>query len=341
MPSFTLVSTVFNESQRLAQSIEDLENQSVAPAEIVITDAGSKDGTYEQLLEWASRSKSTVKILQKVGCNVAEGRNLAIQEATQDIIVSTDFGCRFDAEWLASLTTPFHDPEVQVVGGNYTVLEKDQKTLAAKAAYVLSGGYQYHLDDTFIPSSRSIAYRKDVWRRIGGYPEWLTLAADDLVFGKLIRQEGISIYLVQEAHVYWGRHTTLPAYGKEAFRYGLGDGEARVNQRSFVSNSVETLLRYGLLLAALDAGRSLVMNQTLKRRHAAIIPLLSGLRSYRYAYKNWSRFRKQGYSAEVLATMLRMIETTRYNYIKGYLRGYLGSSALQKEEARKLQKRLS
>ena len=46
---FTLVSTIFNESRRLPQTIADLEAQTVQPTEIIITDAGSTDGTWALL----------------------------------------------------------------------------------------------------------------------------------------------------------------------------------------------------------------------------------------------------------------------------------------------------
>ena len=78
---FTLVSTVFNESKRLNQTIGDLSQQTLQPSEIIITDAGSTDGTYEILLKWKENSAIPITILRKTGCNIAEGRNLAIRSA--------------------------------------------------------------------------------------------------------------------------------------------------------------------------------------------------------------------------------------------------------------------
>ena len=49
------------------------------------------------------------------GCNIAEGRNEAIKRAENELIVSTDFGCRYHKKWLESLVTPFDNPEVKVV----------------------------------------------------------------------------------------------------------------------------------------------------------------------------------------------------------------------------------
>ena len=60
---FTLVSTVFNEARRLDQSIADIEAQTCPPNEIVITDAGSTDGTWKILNDWKDRSDIPIKIL--------------------------------------------------------------------------------------------------------------------------------------------------------------------------------------------------------------------------------------------------------------------------------------
>ncbi len=62
--SFTLVSTVFNE-KRSFSTIQDIEGQTLKPNEIIITDAGSNDGTFESLLEWSKSSDITIIIQQK------------------------------------------------------------------------------------------------------------------------------------------------------------------------------------------------------------------------------------------------------------------------------------
>ena len=79
---FTLVTTVFNEITRLDKTIRDIEAQIILPDEIIITDAGSSDGTIERLEKWKDDSSIDIIVLQKPGCNVAEGRNLAIKNAS-------------------------------------------------------------------------------------------------------------------------------------------------------------------------------------------------------------------------------------------------------------------
>jgi glycosyltransferase involved in cell wall biosynthesis len=334
---FSLVSTVFNEAGRLDKTIGDLEAQTIKPDEIIITDAGSNDGTYQKLLEWSEHSRLAIRILLKPKCNVAQGRNLAIRDAKNNIIVSTDFGCRFHPRWLESIVAPFEDGSVKVVGGAYTVDEENLTTLAARGNYILTNGYQVALDDSFIPSSRSIAYYKSVWQEIGGYCEWLTLAADDLVFGKAIKAKGFKTVLINDPFVFWGRHEKLKSYGKEAFRYGLGDGEARVNKRNTFSIVVELILRYCLFASV----GIFVINQLL-----AIIPsyyffitvlFLPGLRSYYWSFRNWRNLRSSKYNLAAFLFSIVLIEATRFNYLKGYAKGFWFSPNSVKIKALELQ----
>jgi glycosyltransferase involved in cell wall biosynthesis len=338
---FTLVSTVFNEAKRLDQTIQDLQAQTLQPSEIIITDAGSNDGTYEMLLEWQGRSIVPIIILQKQRCNVAEGRNMAIRAAQYDLIASTDFGCRFHPQWLESLMQPFADPTVKVVGGAFAVVEQDIQTTAAKAAYLLSSGYKVDVHaDWFIPSSRSIAYYKEVFTTIGGYCEWLTLAADDLVFGKEIKANKYKIFIVDKPFVYWGRHTQANGYIKESFRYGLGDGEARVNQRSVLSTTIEMSMRYLFFISLIILPVLIAMNTLPAYSIFLGVLLLPGFRSYVSYTRNWMRLNyKYGWSVFLYGYIL--LEQTRRSYIKGYCKGYFKSNDAQKQAAVALQQRLA
>ncbi|HEX8546937.1 MAG TPA: glycosyltransferase, partial [Cytophagaceae bacterium] len=333
---FSLVTTTYNEINRIGYTIEDIENQVMRPTEIVITDAGSTDGTYERLLAWSNESKIDIKILLKPKCNVAQGRNFAIDAASFPIIASTDFGCRFHKNWLKSIIEPFEDSDINVVGGGYTVIEEDIQTLPARANYVLSAGYTSVMDDYFIPSSRSIAYYKKVWENVGGYAEWLSLAADDLVFGKTLKSKGYRFYLVEKPYVYWGRHLETQGYAREAFRYGLGDGEARVNQRQFIRGSIETLFRY-LFLFSVTVGSLLIHSKKLPLFCIIFLfPLAIGFKPYFYGIKNWIKFKSKKYSIKVCLFSFYLIEISRLNYTRGYSKGYFFSSELIKAKAREL-----
>ncbi|SFC05141.1 Glycosyl transferase family 2 [Flexibacter flexilis DSM 6793] len=331
---FTLVSTVFNEINRLDQTIADIEAQTLPPTQIIITDAGSTDGTYERLMRWKTESKIEIVVLVKERCNVAEGRNMAIQAAKYDLIASTDFGCRFLPKWLESIMTPFEDEKIRIVAGSYKVREEYVDTLAAKADWVLANAYQIQMDQYFVPSSRSIAYYREIWESVGGYPEWVTLAADDSTFAYLIFKKGIKMHYVDEPNVYWLRHKTFTGFKKECWRYGLGEGETQVGMRNFLSNLVETSCRY-----TLPIGIMLLISGLLPLWF--ILPVVAvqtfGLRSYKNAFKNWWRLRSDKYNFQVFLASLYLTEISRLTHMKGYIQGYWYSPEFRKQEAKKLQ----
>jgi glycosyltransferase involved in cell wall biosynthesis len=316
---FTLVTTVFNEIKRLDQTIEDIENQILKPDEILIADAGSTDGTLERLRIWKSQSKIEIGVFVLQGCNIAEGRNEAIKRSKHELIVSTDFGCRYKPNWLKSLIEAFEDEEVKVVGGAFEIIHEEVKTRAAKADYILQNGYPVVLDQYFSASSRSIAYYRSVWEEVGGYLEWLTLAADDTIFWRMIKAKKIRFVLVKEANVLWLRHKTFKAFGKEAFRYGLGDGESLINFANMRSHVFETLCRYLFYTLLLVSPLVLVSGSWFWL--FALLPLSFGLRSYKNAFKNWKNLRRFGLLN--LIDAFRLIEISRLKYKKGYWKGSL------------------
>lgn len=331
--AFTLVSTTFNEISRIDKTIADIEAQTLLPHRIIVVDAGSKDGTYDKLLAWKQTSKTNVDIILIPRSKIAEARNYAINLATTDIVASTDFGCRFHPQWLESIISPFDDDTIEVTGGSFTVREDDVRNLPQRADYVLQNGYKMVIDENFPASSRSIAYRKYVWEQIGGYQEWLTMAADDLIFWKQIRKKNFKVRLVDKPYVYWSRHQTFKAFGKEAWRYGLGDGEGGVNRRTLVSHIIETSLRYSVFIHLLLVPFYI---QITPFPLILIAPQLAGLRSYVKAFKRWIQWRSPKYNFKVFLAMLRLIEVSRINYIRGYLKGMTSRTTAQKEGVKKL-----
>jgi len=196
------------------------------------------------------------------------------------------------------------------------------------------------MDEHFSVSSRSIAFRKNVWGKLGGYPEWLTLAADDTIFWKMIKKQGFKYEMVTTPLVYWGRHHTNKAFAREAYRYGLGDGESRINYRNFWSSFVETTLRYMLFLSLFLMALKLIFGHFLPEIPIGIyfLPLLflPGLRSYINAWKSWRIFKSGKYNFNVFLNALLQLEMSRIQYFKGYIQGLLDWDPIKKEGRKQL-----
>ncbi len=225
----SLVTTVLNDRQGCASFFTQMEGQTCLPDEIVIVDGGSTDGTWELLQKYHPNKSYSLRVLQEIGCNVARGRNFAIANSQYDIIVSTDIGCTWESQWLEELAQPLlENKQLEAVMGSWQVRWEDLKSDWAKVEYALLNEPKLIATPKSHASSRSIAYRKSLWEKIGGYPEDLTLAGDDMVFALLLHQTTDSVSCAPIPRCYWQRHVTLQSFCKEARRNFFGGGEAGI-----------------------------------------------------------------------------------------------------------------
>jgi glycosyltransferase involved in cell wall biosynthesis len=222
-----LISTVYNEEANIRRWIAALRNQTSRPDEFVIVDGGSKDRTVELLNNGFNGSDFPKPRVVVQRCNIAAGRNIAIRNTTADIIVSLDGGSEPDPRWLEEITKPFRErPEVHAVGGWCPMIvtnelqRKIERTVFHKADSTPVGG-------PCSPSSRNVAFRRTVWEAVGGYPEWLTLTAEDLIFNQLVEFIGYRFYYQPGAIVRWENRPSLLSYARMLKNYGYGAAEAR------------------------------------------------------------------------------------------------------------------
>lgn len=253
-PMISLVSTIFNDRAGLECFFSAMAKQSRLPDEILIVDAGSKDGTWELMQAEAARTDRpwVMRAMQELRCNVARGRDLAIEAASGEIIVSTDIGCDWEPEWVEELVAPLAaQAEMELVIGSWAVRREDLHGPWALAEWALKGDQRLEATTESYSSSRSIAYRKRCWEALGRYPEDLTLAADDAVFHYLIEQAEVPRVGAPVVRCWWHRHEALRGFYKEAWRYGLGDGEAGIRKKDVILIGGRMALEVGCLVAGL------------------------------------------------------------------------------------------
>ena len=226
---FSLVTTCRNEMRSLARWRQNIQEQTRQPDELVIVDAFSDDGTAEELFAWA-KIDPRVKVFQEKGA-AAHGRNVAIEKASFEHIVSTDMGVRLVPEWFAELTAPFEaDPEVELVIGNTCIDTETLRSAAARAEYYQENGGFANPGPGDVGGNRSSAYLKKIWRECNGLPEDLTFYADDSTFFRQLNEHGYKTAYAHGAMTLWGRPEKMKAFWKEAWNYGRGDGEAFIKE---------------------------------------------------------------------------------------------------------------
>ncbi len=216
----SVIVTVLNEAANLPRLLDSLAAQTRLPDETVVCDGGSTDGTLA-LLE--AERRLPLRVIQQPEANISQGRNAAIMAAQGPVIAVTDAGVRLGQQWLEKITAPFEDAETQTVAG-FFVPDPHALFEMAMGATVLPQAKEID-PEKFLPSSRSVAFRKEAWAAVGGYSEWLDYC-EDLIFDfRLCDRYGPFVF-APEALVYFRPRSSLRAFFVQYYRYARGDGKA-------------------------------------------------------------------------------------------------------------------
>lgn len=253
----SLICTVLNEQASIERLIDSVALQSVIPDELIIVDGGSRDNTSKIIskkIKQYSR-KIKIKLIVKKG-NRSIGRNEGIGKAANNIILLTDAGCILDKDWVKYITAPFNKSSLDVVSGYY----RGKCSNSFEKSVV---PYALVMEDKvnpkeFLPATRSMAFRKDVWLKIGGFDEKLS-HNEDYAFANKIKENKFKIFFQKKAIAYWLPRKTIQQAFKMFFRFALGDSQANI----FRDKVVYIFLRYffaAYLLMLTVIMKSLILN---------------------------------------------------------------------------------
>lgn len=239
----TLISTVLNGADHLEPFLDSVASQSRAPDEVIIVDGGSSDGTADILARFDG-----LQAVVDPGANIARGRNVAIASATHDVIAVTDADCVLEPTWLEELLRPLEDG-ADVSMGFYLPITQTAFEACLAAINLPSDAGEIDVD-TFMPSARSVAYRREAIEAVGGYPEWLAIG-EDMWVNHRWRERGLDMRFAPEAVVRWRLRPTPAETWTQYFRYARGDAQAGMFPERHA-------LRFGVyagLIAALGSRR--------------------------------------------------------------------------------------
>jgi len=236
----SLIVTVLNEARSLPVLLDSIAAQTRLPDEVIVCDGGSTDNTIELL---RAERRFPLRVLERPGSNISQGRNAAIAAATGDVIASTDAGVRLDPQWLEKLAAPDSFLRHQVVAGFFLPEANTPYEVAMGATVLLQ--LADVKPEKFLPSSRSVAFTRAAWQAVDGYPEWLDYC-EDLVFDFALLEKYRPFAFAPEAIAYFKPRSSLKSFCKQYYRYARGDGKAHLWLKRH-------LLRYGTYLIGVPA----------------------------------------------------------------------------------------
>ncbi|MFN2135175.1 MAG: glycosyltransferase [Candidatus Promineifilaceae bacterium] len=269
----SIISTVKDEGENLRALLDSILNQTQLPDEVVICDGGSTDNTLAILYEY--QQWLPLKVILSPGSNISEGRNKAIAAAAGPIIAATDAGVVLSPNWLEELSYPIASGKTSIVSGWF---EADPYTDFEVALGATTLPTRQDIDPrSFLPSSRSVAFHKDAWEAVGGYPEWLDYC-EDIVFDQALRDQYGSFAFSDRAVAYFRPRPSLTSFFRQYYRYARGDGKANLWP-------LRHLVRYATYLVALPAVLWLIWHE--KWQGWLFLLLGAGAYSRRPAERLW------------------------------------------------------
>jgi glycosyltransferase involved in cell wall biosynthesis len=252
MPPVSVIATVLNESDGIARLIESLTQQTTTPAEIILVDGGSSDGTWEQLQK-AAADHPFLRPIRDESCNlkhaagpISKGRNVAIAAARSELIACADAGCSYAPDWLSNLTAPLTRGEaLYALGG--ACLDLSDATVWDWASAPFLGVKLDEAAPTKSCTARSMAFTKDLWRKLGGFPEDVFFGEDTLFDLRAREATRPAFPLRAKAH-YRPRNSFFSACRQMA-RYAVSDGVLGERGARLVRNAARCLVEIAALTA--------------------------------------------------------------------------------------------
>jgi glycosyltransferase involved in cell wall biosynthesis len=296
----SLIATVLNADDHVGAFLASIAAQTRVPDETIVVDGGSTDGTAERL-----RAAEGITVIEEPGANIARGRNLAIAAAAHDVIAVTDVDCVLEPDWLEQLLVPM-DRGADVSMGFYAPITDGllQECLAAVNLPLDASEVDPR---RFMPSARSIAFRRDAFEAAGGYPEWLDIG-EDMWVNHRWRELGLDLEFAPAALVHWRLRRTLRAVWLQYYRYARGDARGGMHPERHA-------LRYGVYAGAVLASRS--------RHRLPALAALAGAAAYartpvRRAWRRIGDPRGRGAATVLVPALMGWIDTAK---MAGYAAG--------------------
>lgn len=222
----SVIIPVRNEEQSIGPLLDSLVNQTLKPAEIVITDGGSTDATL-QIISEHIEGGAPIQLIRERDALPGRGRNLAAAQATNEWIAFIDAGIKPEPTWLEFLARRIQSSgNPDVIYGSYEPIADTLFKRCAVMAYVPP---PVAIEGKLVRSRSvvSLLMKHSVWESVGGFPEDLR-SAEDLLFMNKIEQANFRITNAPDALVHWQVQPTLwltfkrfVTYARNNMRAGL------------------------------------------------------------------------------------------------------------------------
>jgi succinoglycan biosynthesis protein ExoA len=231
MPPFvSIIVPCYNEQATIRQLLDAIVAQTYpySQMEIIIADASSRDGTRERInLFQRDHPGLSLRVVDNERRIIPAALNLAIKEASGEIIVRLDAHSQPNPEYVARCVRALEEGKGTNIGGVWEIRPggKDwiAESIAVAACHPLGvGDAMYRLN----PKAGEVdtvpfgAFRRELIDRIGGFDESL-LSNEDYEFNARVRQSGNIVWLDPQIRSIYFARASFRDLAQQYWRYGF------------------------------------------------------------------------------------------------------------------------
>jgi glycosyltransferase involved in cell wall biosynthesis len=228
-PSVSVLMPCLNESKYLRGCLESLLlNDYRGQFEITVIDGGSTDGTLEIIHKFCA-SDRRVKMLANPRRTAPTALNLAIPQASGEVIVRVDAHALYPTNYISRCVTALLESGAANVGGVWRIVPGLPTKLGWTVAKVQAnrfgvGNAAYRLGNLterrWVDTVPFLCCRKTLFGEIGYFNPELT-RTQDIEFNRRIRNAGGGILLCPEIEITYFARAELGSMARHAWKTGL------------------------------------------------------------------------------------------------------------------------
>ncbi len=233
-PFVSVIVPAYNEEVNCLRTINSLLNQDYPNLEVVFVDDGSKDGTYDKVLN-EFKDNPKVKIFTKLNGGKATALNFGIEKSSYEFLVCIDADTQLKKDAISFLMDKFFvrdsenhkiiDPKIGAIAGNVKVgNEVNMISRWQSIEYITSQNFDRRAFDfleciTVVPGAIG-AFRKEAVISAGGFTS--DTLAEDCDLTMRLHGQGYLIRNCTSAISYTEVPETMSQFLKQRFRWSFG-----------------------------------------------------------------------------------------------------------------------
>ncbi|GIW09461.1 MAG: hypothetical protein KatS3mg061_0518 [Dehalococcoidia bacterium] len=212
-PDVSVVIPAYNAATTLSACLTALLHQTVPldPAEIIVVDDGSHDGTA------ATAACLGVRVICQPHTNQAVARNRGAKAARGTILLFTDADCEPAPDWVERMLAPFADPTVAGVKGRYRTRQRGIVPRFIQQEFEQKYDHLRRSRQLDFIDGYAAGYRRDIFFALGGFdPHYPPV--EDIELSFRAARQGYRLVFAPDAVVYHRHRDTLRDYARTKAR---------------------------------------------------------------------------------------------------------------------------